>query len=124
MERNTTGLKEYNIQKKEKAIQKVEATIRELLMNGKPINFNIVSIESGISKSFLYKNPETKSRISQLRGNEINKGMNQEKKYEKTSKSKDVIIEAKDKKIAALEVENRQLKKKIEQLRGQLYQQK
>jgi N-glycosylase/DNA lyase len=42
-------------------------------------------------------------------------------KYDKTSRSKDVIIEAKDKRIAKLEAENRKLRIELEQLRGLLY---
>ncbi|MDD3706552.1 MAG: transposase, partial [Clostridiaceae bacterium] len=42
-------------------------------------------------------------------------------KYDKTSRSKNVIIEAKDKRIAKLEEENRRLKVELEYIRGFLY---
>ena len=47
--------------------------------------------------------------------------MNQRAKFDKTSKSKDVIIEVKDKKIAKLEKENKKLKEETNTLRGLLY---
>lgn len=40
--------------------------------------------------------------------------MNQRAKYDKTSKSKDIIIMAKDKKIKELEQENKKLKEQLE----------
>ena len=44
------------------------------------------------------------------------------KKYDRTSKSKDVLISAKDKRIAKLEEENNQLKKELDTLRRILYE--
>lgn len=46
------------------------------------------------------------------------------KKYDRTSKSKDVLISAKDKRIARLEEENRELKKELETLRRLIYEKK
>lgn len=48
--------------------------------------------------------------------------MNQRAKYDKTAKSKDIIIMAKDKRIKELEEENRKLKDQLEILRGKLYE--
>ncbi|MGL5277950.1 MAG: hypothetical protein ACRC8M_02555 [Cetobacterium sp.] len=52
----------------------------------------------------------------------ISKTINQRARYDKTSKSKDIIIIAKDKKIKELEEENKKLKDKLEILRGKLYE--
>ena len=43
-------------------------------------------------------------------------------KYDKTSKSKDVIIAAKDKRIAKLEEENRRLQNEVNNLMAKLYE--
>ena len=51
----------------------------------------------------------------------MDKAMMRHMKYGKTSHSKDVIIEAKDKRIAKLEDENRKLRQELELLRGRLY---
>jgi cell shape-determining protein MreC len=48
--------------------------------------------------------------------------MNQRAKYDKTTKSKDIIIFAKDKKIKELEEENKKFKEQLETLRGKLYE--
>ncbi len=65
---------------------------------------------------------EVKTRIEELRDKQVSKTINQRAKYDKTSKSKDIIILAKDKKIKELEEENKKLKEQLEVLRGKLYE--
>ena len=117
------GLQEHWKNKTTVAIEKVDVAIRELGINGEKINFNTVSKRSGVSKNFLYSNKHTKQRIEELRNQQINHEINQRAKFDKTSKSKDVIIEAKDKKIAKLEEENTKLKLQIQFLQTRLYEQ-
>ena len=119
---NIQGLMEYSRNKKEIAIKKVDEAIRKLAINGDKINFNTVAKESGVSKGFLYKQEEIMTRIIELRNKQINKEINQRAKFDKTAKSKDVIIETKDKKIAKLEEENTQLKLQIQFLQTRLYE--
>ncbi len=78
---------------------------------------------SGVSKNFLYSNEQIKQRIEELRNKQINHEINQRAKFDKTPKSKDVIIEAKDKKIAKLEEENTKLKLELQFLQTRLYEQ-
>lgn len=80
--------------------------------------------DSGISKSFFYDTEEIRKRIEKLRKCEIDDEMNRHAKYDKTSRSKDVIIEAKDKRIAMLEEENRNLEAELSLLRRLLFEQK
>ncbi len=119
---NIDGLIKYSKSKKEIANQKVDEAIRKLATNGCKINFNTVSRESGVSKGFLYKEMEIKSRIEELRNKQINHEINQRAKFDKTAKSKDVIIQAKDKKIAKLEEENTKLKLQLQFLQTRLYE--
>lgn len=119
---NTKGLKEYAKQRSQMALEKVDKAIRELSLTEQKINFNSVSQISGVSKTFLYKNQEIKKRIEELRDKQVSKTINQRAKYDKTSKSKDIIIMAKDKKIKDLEEENKKLKEQLEVLRGKLYE--
>ena len=119
---NTKGLKEYALQRSKMALDKVDKAIRELSLTEQKINFNSVSQLSGVSKTFLYNNDEIKKRIEELRDNQVSKTINQRAKYDKTSKSKDIIIMAKDKKIKELEEENKKLKEQLEVLRGKLYE--
>lgn len=119
---NIEGLKNHWKIKTDIAKAKVDEAIKALATNGTRINFNTVSKESGVSKNFLYKNNSIKQRIEELRNQQINHEINQRAKFDKTSKSKDVIIQAKDKKIAKLEEENTQLKFQIQFLQTRLYE--
>lgn len=119
---NTKGLKEYALKRSQMALEKVDKAIRELSLTEQKINFNSVSQVSGVSKTFLYNNQEVKKRIEELRDKQVSKTINQRAKYDKTSKSKDIIIMAKDKKIKELEEENKKLKEQLEVLRGKLYE--
>lgn len=119
---STKGLKEYAQNKSKITLEKVDRAIRELSLTEQKINFNSVSQLSGVSKTFLYNNDDVKKRIEELRDKQVNKTMNQRAKYDKTSKSKDVIILAKDKRIKQLEDENKKLKEQLEVLRGKLYE--
>ncbi|AQS10542.1 hypothetical protein CLOBY_26870 [Clostridium saccharobutylicum] len=119
---NTKGLKEYAKQKTQVTLGKVDKAIRELSLGQQKINFNSVSNLSGVSKTFLYNCEDIKKRIEQLRDKQVNNTINQRAKYDKTSRSKDIIIIAKDKKIKELEYENKKLKDQLEILRGKLYE--
>ncbi|KZL92803.1 DUF6262 family protein [Clostridium magnum] len=119
---STKGLKEYAKQKTELTLEKVDKAIRELSLTEQKINFNSVCNLSGVSKTFLYNNEDIKKRIEELRDKQTSRTMNQRAKYDKTAKSKDIIIMAKDKKIKELEDENKKLKEQLEILRGKLYE--
>lgn len=119
---NTKGLKEHAKKRSQMALEKVDKAIRELSLTEQKINFNSVSQLSGVSKTFLYNNNEIKKRIEELREKQVSRTINQRAKYDKTSKSKDIIIMAKDKKIKELEEENKKLKEQLEVLRGKLYE--
>lgn len=123
MVRNTTGLSEHLKKKTEMTHEKVDDAIRELALNGKNVNFNSVSNLSGVSKTFLYSNLVVKERIEGLRKKQVDKNINQRAKYDKTAKSKDIIIQAKDRRIFELESKNARLKTELEALRGKIYEQ-
>ena len=118
---STKGLKEYAQNKTKLTLEKVDKAIRELSLGEQTINFNSVSNISGVSKTFLYNNTEIKKRIEELRDKQIERVIKQRLKYDKTDKSKDIIIMAKDKKIKELQEENKKLKEQLEVLRGKLY---
>jgi CHAT domain-containing protein len=121
MTSNTEGLRKYAEGKTKIALDKVDKAIRELSLKGERINFNSVMVKSGVSKAFLYSNEEVKERIELLKKQEVSKEINQRVKTDKTSKSKDIIIMAKDKKIRELTNENKKLKEQLAILRGKLY---
>lgn len=104
---------------KEKAIKAIE----DLKRKKEPVNFSTVHKLSGVSKHFLYNNEEVRALIEAQRSAECQRNAAWHKKYDKTSKSKDVVIESKDKYIANLEAENERLRKEVNQLRAMIYEQ-
>lgn len=113
----TNGIEKYAKKKTELALDKVDKAIRNLSIKGEKINFNRISNESGVSKSFLYKNKKTRKRIEKLRNQQIDKNKNQSK----TEATKNILLKSKDKKIKELKIENERLKKELEILRNNVY---
>jgi hypothetical protein len=109
--------------KKAQAFQKVENTIKEMIRTQQKINFNSVAQTSGVSKSFLYKYSEVRSRIETLRKQE--EGLDNPKlvKRKMTEKSKDVIIASLQKRNKDLEEENKRLKQQLKIDWAEIYKQ-
>ncbi len=116
------GLLESDRKRTQEAKAKALDAINQLVVSGKKVNFNSVYRYSGISKSFLYEDVDIRKRIEEQRACDVNNEMNKRAKYDKTSRSKDVIIETKDKRMAKLEEENRKLRIELQHLRGLLYE--
>ena len=62
-ERNTAGLVTHAHQRKEQKRKKVDETITRLLREQKSINFNTVAKAAGVSKAYLYSQPQLRDRI-------------------------------------------------------------
>lgn len=118
---NTEGLKAHAQNKKDAAIKKVDAAIQKLIKEKGRINFNSVSMESGVSKAYLYNHSDVRERIETLRKQQDGLPSPKQVKREMTEASKDVLIAAKNKRIKALEEENKRLKSELAILRGKLY---
>ena len=103
------------------ARERAKEAIKILHKEEKAINFSSINKKSGVSRSFLYEDEETRKMILEYRSSEIDSEMNRRAKYDKTTRSKNVIIEAKEKRIAKLEKENQRLKVELEYIRGLLY---
>jgi hypothetical protein len=108
----------------DEAQERVLRAIRDMQARGEPVNFNTVHLKSGASKNYLYNNENIRKEIETLRSKEAARAGAWHKKYDRTSKSKDVLIEAKDKRIAKLEEENLRLRRELDNLRRLLYEKK
>lgn len=116
-----SGLQRSNEERTKGARNKALKAIIDLESENRPVNFSAVSSKSGVARSFLYADEETKKAIQEHRKKQVADEMNKRTRFDKTSKSKDVIIEAKNRRIAILEEENRKLKAEIATLRGMVY---
>lgn len=83
--------------------RKVNEAIQRLIKANSNINFNSISMESGVSKSYLYNNKEIRNRIETLREQQDGLPSAKHVKQKMTDNSKDVLIAAKNKRIKALE---------------------
>lgn len=121
--RNTEGLMAFAKQRQLETAKKVDDAIQRLTRTKGKINFNSVSMESGVSKAYLYKNADLRTRIDVLRIQQEGFPSPGQAKREMSDKSKDVLIMAIRQKIRKLEAENENLKQEAERLRGRLYEQ-
>jgi len=121
MDNQLRGLAENAIKRTLETRAQALNTINQLVAVGETVNFSSVHKHSGISKNFLYTDEETRKIIEEQRARDVDSKMNRRAKYDKTSRSKDVVIATKDRRIAKLEAENRTLKMELENLRGLLY---
>lgn len=121
---NQEGLKRSYAERTKEARERALQTIIRLKSENKQVNFSSVAVRSGVSRHFLYEDQEVRNAIEVQRKCDIDNEMNRRARYDKTAKSKDVIIAIKDKRITKLEEENRKLKAELETLRGMVYAKK
>src|SRR5699024_2082778 len=121
---NTSKIIALAKQKSYDTEKKVFDTIKNMIREKKVINYNTVSKESKISKSFLYKNDGMRKKIDMLRNEqskikrEDNNKPNKKKKVLKlktntSDKTKNIIIDYLKFKIEQLEKENKYLKEAL-----------
>jgi len=109
-------LRQLHEKRKQATKLKVEEAIKRLIKASKPINFNSVAEEAGVSKATLYNQPEFRERINFLRNQ-------QEKAYvdvrtKRDENNQNAIIESLKRRIEKLEKRNKELENENKQLRG------
>lgn len=67
MSGNVENLRKAAAAKRAAAIARAEKGLREVLHDGAPVTFENIAARAGVSKDFLYRNRELRSRIEQLR---------------------------------------------------------
>jgi|GEM_PF-398022 len=120
LKRNTSGLEAHAQQKRESAIKRTEDAIARLIKDKRPVNFKTVSEESGVSRTWLYKEPEIKDRINQIKNKQTNKSRSKKKVDNQLNDrpiDKAEIDELKTK-IKKLETENFALRNHLEVVYG------
>src|SRR5215470_10920141 len=112
---NITGLLAHAQRKSQQAQQRVHQAIDQLLREHQIVNFNTVAKAANVTKSYLYAHQDVRERIEVLRtqqGHErLERQWTERQQHQaKTDRTKDVLLAAKDRRIKALEAENRKLK--------------
>ena len=121
MSEREKSLKKSWIKRTHDTREKVRSTINIMVASEQEITFSGVAKQSGVARSFLYKDQEIRHEIEKYRIETRDVAMRKATQRKKTVKSRDTVIEAKDKRIKKLEEEIRQLKLELQTLRGQLY---
>lgn len=117
--RNTSGLKENAQAKRREAFDKVEKGIQMLIKGKRPINFNQVAEASGVSKAWLYKEPDIKARIDHLRA-QSKQGKKLPRKISATEASTKALNATLQARVRKVETENRDLRRQNEVAYGQV----
>lgn len=125
---NTLGLLAHAQRKSQETQQRVHQAIDRLLREQQTINFNTVAHAAQVTKSYLYAHQEVRERIEALRTQQGQERLERQwserqQRRERTDKTKDVLLAARDRRIKALEEENRQLKAELKSVYGKLYEQ-
>ena len=116
-------LKELHSKRKAITQEKVDKAIQRLIKAQKPINFNSVANESGITKKTLYNNKDIKERIETLRHQQSQVPTPSQIKREMNDSNKDAVIASLKRKIKRLEEENKELKEKVKINYADIYKQ-
>ena len=113
------NLKKTQEQRKQDSQNKVYQAIERLQKLNAKINFHTVAREAQVSVSYLYKYPEIKQHIGELRSKQNSLPVSPVAKPNSTSHGK--VVTRLQERIKKLEAENKELKRKCEALAGQVY---
>lgn len=119
----TEHLKELHSKRKAITQEKVDKAIQRLIKAQKPINFNSVANESGITKKTLYDSKDIRERIETLRHQQSQVPTPSQLKREMDDNNKDAIIASLKRKIKRLEEENKELKEQLKVNYADIYKQ-
>lgn len=113
------NLKQTQEQRKQDSQNNVYQAIERLQKLNSKINFHTVAREAQVSVSYLYKYPEIKQHIGELRSKQNSLPASPVAKPNSTSHGK--VVTRLQERIKKLEAENKELKRKCEALAGQVY---
>lgn len=116
-------LKELHSKRKAITQEKVDKAIQRLIRSQRPINFNSIANESGVTKKTLYDNKDIRERIEALRHQQSQVPTPSQVKREMDDNNKDAIIASLKRKLKRLEDENKELKEQLKVNYAEIYKQ-
>lgn len=114
-------LKATQSKRKQEALDKVNKAIERLQKMGAKINFQTIAREANVSVPYLYKYPEIKERIANLRQQQTSMPSSLVNQPPVTQKAHSQLVSKLKERIIKLEQDNQELKRKNEALAGQVY---
>jgi Family of unknown function (DUF6262) len=123
--RNTAGIAAHAQARREHKHKGVEEAITTLLRDQQIVNFNTVAKTAHVSKAYLYSQPDLREHIEALRQQTMEQVVRERATHSpgEIDASRDLVILAKDRRIKALEEENRVLKRQLQAALGKAYDQ-
>lgn len=121
-ERNIEGLRKSAQLRHQQTMRRTEDGIGRLLQERRPVNFNTVAQTAGVSTAWLYQHPEVRSRIEHLREQHPSQPASTPKN-KASDASKAAMLAALRQRVKQVEAENRELRRQLEVVYGQLYKQ-
>lgn len=118
-ENRILNLKKTQESRKQDCLKRVYKTIERLQKIGAKINFHTVAKEANLSVSYLYKYPELKQHVAQLRSQQSSLPSTLVAKPASSSHAK--VVSRFKERIRQLEEQNQELRRKNEALAGQVY---
>ena len=107
-------------QRKQDCLDRTDKAIAKLSQTNQKLSFANIAREAGVSVSYLYKYPEIKERVQNLRKQQ-EQAAKPARPQPRSDKSSQVIIGQLRNRIKSLEWEKKELKKQNEALTGRLY---
>src|SRR5215470_4171829 len=117
--RNTKGLQHHAQARRQAALERAERAIQSLFAQGRPINFSTVARAASVSTAWLYQQAPLKARIEQLRSGSALPAL-RAGQARASDDSKAMIISTLRQRVEHLEKENRDLRKQLEVVYGEL----
>ncbi|OWY67873.1 hypothetical protein B7486_28900 [cyanobacterium TDX16] len=112
-------LKKTQESRKQDCLERVYKAIERLQKIGAKINFHTVAKEANLSVSYLYKYPELKQHLAELRSQQSSMPVSPVAKPASSSHAK--VVGRLKERILQLEEQNQELRRKNEALAGQVY---
>ena len=119
-ERNVEGLRQNAQKKRQEAIKRTDSGIQQLLKEKRSVNFKSVAEVAGVSTAWLYKEPEIKARIEQLREQGSPSSKKAPPKQRASDASKDAIIKTLKDRCGKLDAEVKGLREQLEVVYGRV----
>ena len=107
--------------RKQETLDKVHKAIDRLQKIGAKINFQTIAKEANVSVPYLYKYPELKAHIAQLRNQQSSMSSEPVVQPSVTAKAHSQVVERLKKRIHELEADLSEFRRKNEALAGQVY---
>lgn len=116
---NTAFIVKAARERREAALQRAEEALRHLDSSSGPVNFRAVADAAGVSRSWLYREPNLRTRVERLRHDRPANAPSPPSTQRASAESLQRRLEAALDEVASLKEENRQLREQVARLHGE-----